>query len=747
MTTATDLAAALKAKLADAYGNASMSNRGASRAKEDLDAAEKIRLQLVAAMGRVEVPAPSPTGSIEPREYGFAIVGSPAAVYRQGDGPLIYTESEVTGLEGTYEATPLPYKLTAYETTGAPLWEPSKFTDELLFAYDAEKMNGDPVTYRPSGLWGKTHLSEAAGKAPVLANGLLTFTKNQYLLQEGTTQGATLFRGFMGSVVVSDLSGKGQAHIYTANAAGGPYDTPCIRYEAGKLVVRWDAEEYDGKTATGIKSMAVECDGFSADGKTLNRFVTGRHDGYLFIHLNGKFVQGPAIPWTGNNNTQGKTIIGPRADQGDTVGISIKYLAGLQGELSESFYRKAEEWLAGKKPVYEAGPHVPKFDKAAWDKWVAENPRNAAKYREHTGKPALPLTGYTRVYKEDFRANTVGAGGKVNTFAPTIYAQGANPAVGGDGATKNPFLDDLPSPTYQWEPGSLTLLNEYRDGKWRAGALTSVSNSMHGRSFAGGYVFRTRCTYTPEIDGKLFYGEWGYGIDFRLYHHIPRFEIDFNEPDAENRMWANYFSVHNHKPFIGGADMGHHKIVGTSLTKANGWPVDLDHFAGKPITREVRVDPDFVYLNIDLTSPSDMSDRTNLKEWLRFPTPPGALERWYFMLNTCIKTHKTEPWEPDRTKQYWLKVHGIEVYQRDEVVNALPDAFAERPRLMRSGDVVEVSAGLREPLAFIEYVWVAEDGYQLGVTRTPSFPSAGVSKCLVRAIGATDMPEAWTNTL
>jgi hypothetical protein len=614
-------------------------------------------------------------------------------------------------------------------TPPADLWHPDRFPDQVLFVYDGAKMNGDPVAYRPPGLWGKTHLAEAKSKAPTLANGALTFTKNQYLLQEGTTQGATLFRGFMGTVKVNDPTGKGQVHIYTANAAGGPYDTPCIRYEAGKLVARWDA---DGG------GLLVECDGFIADGVTPNHFVTGRHDGYLFMRLNGKRVQGPAIPWTGNNNTQGKTIIGPRADQGDTTGVTIEYFAGLQGELSEDWYRKAEDWFAGKKPEYEAGPRVWQYDDAAFKKWAAENPRNAAKYREHSGKPALPLTGYTRVYLEDFRANTLGAGGRVSTNAPTIYAQGANPAVGGDGATKNPFLEDCPAPVYEWEPGTLTLSNKYYNNRWNAAALTSVSNSMHGRSWPGGYVFRTHCTYTPDIDGKLFYGEWGYGIDFRHYHHIPRFEFDFNEPDAENRMWANYFSVHNHKPFIGGTDMGHHKIVSTELTKANGWPIDLDHFSGKRVTREVRVDPDFTYLNIGLVG-------GDLIELLRFPTPPGAMERWYFMVNTCIKN--SGAWEPDRSKTYWLKVHGIEVWQRDQVVNAVPDAFTERPKLRVEAGTAHVDAMLREPLDFIEYVWCGADGYTLGYTLTPSFPAAGVAKCLVRAIGATDMPEAWSNVI
>lgn len=650
-------------------------------------------------------------------------------------------------------------KPTAIPATGPGMWEPSLFPDEVLFAYQAGDMAGDAVAHAPVGLLSKPSKAHSiTSRTPAITNEGLVFNKNQYLLREGTSFGATMFRGFLIRFKLSDPSKTGQVHLVAINVnSKGKGNTPRVYYSKGKLIARWDALTYDGTHTQPVAPVLVEIDGVITDGETWNTAIVGRHDSFLFNRLNGSLAQGPDLPWSGDNNTTGHSIIGPRADQGDNIGVVIGDLIGLQGELSEEWYSKAEGWLAmrgGRRPfhgsnppVYETSdhPHIHRFDLVAHDAWVAANPRNAAKYRAQSGRPALPLDGYTRVYLEDFRVNTVGAGGKVNTFSPTIYAQGANPAVGGDEGTKNPFLDDVPTPTYDYKPGALTLYNEYREGKWRAGALSSVSNSMHGRSWAGGYVFRWRTTSTDDIAGKLFWGMWGYCLDFRRYHHIPRKEIDFNEPDAVNRMWGNWFSVHNHEPFIKGRKGApHHKLVSQSITKANGWPADLDHFSGKPVTCEVRVDPDFIYLNIDLTSPEDMSDRTNLKEWMRFPTPPGFLERWYFMINTCIKNTGTD-WEPDRNKRYGLTVHGIEVWQRDEVVNAVPAVFAARPVLTRNGDILTVDAKLRAPLNFVEYVWIGADGYQYGITREPRFQTKEKVKALVRAIGATDLPEAWSN--
>ena len=44
-------------------------------------------------------------------------------------------------------------------------------------------------------------------------------------------------------------------------------------------------------------------------------------------------------------------------------------------------------------------------------------------------------------------------------------------------------------------------------------------------------------------------------------------------------------------------------------------------------------------------------------------------------------------------------------------------------------------------------VWSGLDGYQLGVTRMPTFQTSEPTKVLVRAIGATDLPEAWSDAI
>lgn len=645
-------------------------------------------------------------------------------------------------------------------------WKPSLFSNEVLFAIHADRIKGDPTAHVPEGLLNSSSSQPLKSRIPALADGGLKFTGSQFLLRQGTSFGASMFRGFLVIFKVHDPDKSGQAHLVAVNA-NGDWDTPSIRYEKGRLVGRWDTslvDRADDEVTSGpIERIEVACGDVVTDGATWNVAVVGRHDSYLFTRLNGNPATSrshPDLPYTVNNNTNGQTIIGLRADQGDNCAIVIKDMIAWQGELSEAWVRKAEDWAASradrplfhgtKPPIYEASdrPYCPQFDKVAWSAWVAANPRNAAKYRARMGEPALPLDDYTPVYREDFRTKALGSSSKINKFNATLKAQGGNPAVGGDPATRNPFLEDIPAPVYEYDADekSLTLCNQFYGGRWNSAAVTSVSNSVHGRSWEGGYVLRWRDQYGTDIAGRLFWGRgWGYGLMSRRYHHIPRQEIDFNEPDAINRFYGNLFSVHNHSPhLVGGRPAPHHKIIGEEIKVAKGWPVDLDQWNGRPITWEVRVDPDYVYLNVDLTSPADMLNRKCMVEWMRFATPPGFLERWYFMFNTAMK--KGGDWEPDRKKSYPFTLHEIQVWQRNEIVNAVPDVFVERPALTRKGEELILHPNLCEPLNFVEYVWSGTDGYQLGVTREPHFRANEPTKVLVRAIGATNLPEAWSNT-
>lgn len=653
---------------------------------------------------------------------------------------------------------------------GKTLWSPSSFPNEILFAFHADKMQGSPVTHKPDGLLSAASRQALASRVPTLSEGGLRFTGNQYLLREGTSFGASLFRGILVIFKVDDPSRNGQAHLVAINASG-KWDTPSLRYQNGRLIGRWDATFMGAAKSTDrpheSERIEVYCDGVVSDGATWNVAVIGRHDNYLFARLNGRSSTGrshPDLPYTTSNNTNGESIIGLRADQGDNRTIVIKDLVAWQGEVSEGWVRKLEDWAAGRAqrpffhgeepPVYEESdtPYIPQFDKTAWDAWVAANPRNAPEYRDHIGEPALSLEGYSPVFREDFRANPLSSSSKMANSIFALKAQGGNPAVGGDAATRNPFLDDVPSPAYEYDPDqqSLTLYNQFYDNRWNSAAVTSVTNSAHGRSWAGGYVLRWRDQFGSDTAGKLFWGRgWGYGLLSRRYHHIPRFEIDFNEPDAINRFYGNLFSVHNHAPHFGGRrPVPHHKLIAQEIKVSRGWPVDLDQWNGRPITWEVRVDPDYVYLNVDLTSPADMSQRSCMIEWLRFPTPPGALERWYFMFNTAIKTGGD--WEPDRAKRYPYTLHEIQVWQRDAIVNVIPDAFSARPVLRRDGDMLIVDPKLRTSLDFVEYVWVAEDGYLIDVTRDARRRvdlNNTTVKVLVRAVGAVNLPEAWSNSL
>lgn len=658
-------------------------------------------------------------------------------------------------------------KTTATISGPAPsvAWEPRLFANEVLFAIHADRIKGDPTAHAPEGLLNPSFSQPLASRVPALADGGLKFAGNQFLLLEGTSFGASMFRGFLVIFKVYDPEKTGRAHLIAVNASGR-WDTPSIRYEKGTLVGRWDTSFVDrvgGEATVGpIERVEVVCEDVVTDGSTWNVAVVGRHDSYLFTRLNGNPETGrshPDLPYTVNNVTNGQTIIGLRADQGDDCPIVISDMIAWQGELSEEWVRKAEDWAASvanrplfhgcEPPVYAPSdtPHCPKFDRVAWDTWVAANPRNASKFRTHMGDAALTLDDYTPVYREDFRTNPLGSSSKVNRFNASLKAQGGNPAAGGDPATRNPFLDDIPAPVYEYDKDkqSLTLYNQFYKNRWNSGAVTSVSNSVHGRSWEGGYVLRWRDQYGSQIDGNLFWGRgWGYGLMSRRYHHIWRQEIDFNEPDAINRYYGNLFSVHNHASHLGGRRPApHHKIIGQEIKVAKGWPVDLDQWNGRPITWEVRVDPDYVYFNVDLTSPVDMTDRRCMTEWLRFPTAPGLLERWYFMFNTAIKVG--DDWEPDRSKRYPFELHEIQVWQRDEIANAVPDVFAGRPALTRDGDVLTVDHKLRQPLNFVEYVWSGVDGYQLGMTREPRFQAQEAVKVLVRAIGATNLPEAWSN--
>lgn len=666
------------------------------------------------------------------------------------------------------------------------VWDPSLFPWMLSTAFFQEDVPTGPVS---------SH--RARGIAPYLAkqtNGLFRPTKldgnqgiefspfsGQHLSFPAVRDSLRLYRWCLAILRVDDRGDTDKVtQLFNINEGSQSNNRhPGIQYRpaAGRrqgLDLIWH-----GANKKSILKANLPGNSFVADGKVWNVCLTHRRNGQLYASTNGidSGYRNKTSSWVWPLPFKTSTSrIGDRT--GLECGWAYDCLILGQTELSETNVKKLEGWAMWRigrqlelpddhpyrldHPVVDEDdfPYIYQFDKKSWNDWGAQLKRQ--KTSEHMGQPALRPDGYQRVFFDDFRINTIAPSNKIPDQIANWFGPGWNTAVGNSGQMLSPAQKPLlykhtPQPQQPVRSGgSLTLSLKEKNGRWFAPAIYTVDESGKGLSWEGETIFRLRCKapFYDKVPGGFFPAFWSYALQPLFLRHLERIEIDFWEFDGKNDNWLNGGSSHVHRAHRFGPlsqlerDAKHYKVLGTRIVREDTAFEQPFHFwDGHWHLWEFRIERDFTYLNVTL----EKNGEETWIELFRCPTPLEYFERKYLIINFALRANDGLP---NPNQDHNIEIDYVEVLQKQQKLEIAPPLFASVPKIKgvaKAGSLVSCYAPLNEPIADVWYHWFA-DGYPRAVNPSSNYllSQDDVGKeirCLVRAVGATNQPEAWSNII
>ncbi|QNN21634.1 hypothetical protein HED60_04880 [Planctomycetales bacterium ZRK34] len=531
--------------------------------------------------------------------------------------------------------------------------------------------------------------------------------------------------------------------------------------------------QYVGYNAWGIDQRLMTTDRVVADGKTWNVLVCGIRYGQMFASVNGVALaaeskQPPRFSGDWPHDTT--TYLGDKSNA-NMAWACDALVFGLT-EPSEAMVRKMTGWAAHRRgfaanlpadhPYHAARPVLDDedfpyryvHDNDKWTAWGESLKKSVT--RVNAGGPRVEPMGFERVFYDDFRADRVKA--STSGEGDLWLGPGYNIAVGGAAPLVTP--GHKPD-TYPYDAeNQKQILSLVQQGKrWRGSAFYSVNDLGHGHTWIGPKIFRIRCMF-PKIDPKqlprgLFPAFWSYSPEALFWRTANRIECDWFEFDSANGRWLNGMSTHYHYAYLKNnifaknpKSYQRYKAYSGELTPGKSkLPRELFIWDGQYHTWEYVVDQDTTYVNVT------MPDGEGGEQWFeiyRCPTAPTYLERLDLQLDYALKSnHKGLP---EGQRQDFV-VDWVEVLQKTHDLEALPAPYTQRPTLSGSntaGSTITCDAHL-DDITDVRYFWFA-DGYPLtwGPSNTYTLTEADAEKairCKVKAVGARNMPEAWTATL
>lgn len=604
-------------------------------------------------------------------------------------------------------------------------------------------------------------------------DGGVEFAENagKHLIVKGHRDARWTYRWCVFIFRIDAKSGTGDDTVMVdVNQGRGSYQSsPKIRYSktAGLSV------SYTGQGAQGVDTRSMRSKNHVvADGKTWNVLVCGIRQGRLFAAVNGyNLVAEKEQPgrFSADLVYDTQTFLGdPRPN---TMRWAYDALVLGQSELSEEMVRKMTGWAAHRRdfteqlppthayafeaPVVDAEdfPHRYEHDNDTWLAWIAGLRKEATRVNAG-GRPVAP-EGFERVFYDDFRAKRIAR--STSGQGDLWMAPGFNTAVGGSARLLYP---DVKPDVYPYDRNrqQQTLSLADQGGKWYASAFYSINDLGQGYTWSGPKIFRIRCMF-PEVPqgalaGGLFPAFWSYSPEFIYWRSANRIEIDWFEFDGKNGRWYNGLSSHYHAPQMktayarNKANYKRAKVYGGELTEEKSRiPGGFHFWDGRFHTWEFVVDRDMTYVNITYY---DAEGQEQWAELCRCPTPATYLERLDLQIDYALKAKDGVPAAGARQD---FVVDWVEVLQKTEEVEKIAPPFTARPSL-RGKAVAGETLTCDPAIAGIEdlrYYWFA-DGYPLtyGAEKTYTLTAAESGKnirCMVKAVGARDMPEAWSDAV
>jgi hypothetical protein len=698
-----------------------------------------------------------------------AVASSPAAPPAQPQGPPAQTipapPPPELGSPWTIDSIP---ELVIDSLTQDSVAQPGPVTQVTFGGVSAlagmNQVAAAPAGFEPVKLAGNKGIAFAANSG-------------QHLSFGRQKDALALFRWTLVIFRVDAATGSGNTATLVCVNDGTPADgqsgywMPRLEFDKSDNSV---AATYHGSKIDQLKSAA---NSVATDGKW-NVALTYRRFGRIFLRVNGQDCGQPS-PTESFSSARpeaiNESLIGN--DKPDAPGWALDGLWLGQSELSEHQVDKMEAWAltraatlpggaaaaATLKPVVDADdfPHRYTFDPALYSAWKAANPKEKkATYQGQAVDKVQPdRSNWVRVFFDDFRkpadpsatslnGSSIGDSTSDQNDGKAIWqAPGWNTSIGGKAICKDenghPFKD-----AYVADPAAKDLtLRLYcpSPGHWVNAQLCTVTDAGVGYSWPGPKGFRVQAKFSEVGPGLFPCPLWFYGLDGLFWRTGERIEYDVVEPEP---IWENYGSSHVHNGslkgvfgHIAGDTMKPKTMAGDlkSLKMASGLNVaGIKPYDGNFHTWEVWIDEKMTYINCDGI------------EIGRVPTAPEYLERLYVLFNTGLKEAKGM----NEAVSYNMVVKSVEGFQPPEFVDATPSTpFTARPTLEGTGETgstVTCTANLTG-VKDVWYYWNS-GGYPRSFSRSNTYKilpddKGAEVRCMVKAVGAKDEPEAWTAPL
>ena len=720
-------------------------------------------------VGRISGKNPRSTLSIAATQYftisGNNILKGANSYSLAGEYKVVVTET-LNGSPNSPKTTNATVKVMrdTTPTLGLP-WSPDYFPELFVNLWVQEDLPDGPVAAHPArGFLGHsaTEASPTLRPTKIPDEGGVQFAENggQVLEIPNINDALRTVRNVLMVYRIDGQSGSNNEAILLAvndiQTSGGK--VPRLSFtKPDTSFILWNGQA--GDTATWV----VNSTGVVADGNTWNIVSTIRRDGRIYATLNGgDLVENPSnpdVPFTGATQFAIGRIGAVTADNPEWA---YDLIAELQTELSDAILRKLEGWAAHRRgiqsrlpvghpyrtkhPVIDADDFPDNYvhDRVAWAAFGVSAEDDPDRFANRGGTPpAEPST--IVVFRDDFRADTVVRSNNVPAHHSVWFAPGSNTAIGINAVLNYPT--DTPD-CYVHHPVGQTMTQRLQydsaQSRWETGTFMSIDNAGTGRAWGGEKIIEARFKLLQPVIGGLFHGPiWSYGLEHMFNRIGERIEVDYLELDGGGPSWLNSMASHVHSGQFRGrirhlaADAEAYKVCGFTLNDGNvGF--DHNHWDNAFHTWTFRILSDYTYVILD-----------NI-EMARVPTPAEYLRRLYLVSSMG---YRASLGAGTPGTHYDMVIDYIAVRQPTAQVQSFAAPFTARPTLSGTaqvGEVITCDPKLPAELAATADFWWYRSGYpivgQVSGTYTLTAADMGSKiRCMVKAVGATDQPEAWTD--